>query len=289
MKAFLTKQLTILILLALLFAACSEEPELEGVIPITALDYTISQNPDDPNMIILESSTPEVIPHWVTPKGRSTKVKDTVLLPFAGSYNFIYGVLSGGGYVTDDTVSIELTTNNLSYVEDPLWDLLTGGVGNSKTWLLDLDADGVSKYFDGPVSFYGTDNGWGGECLVEGGDCWNWNPVWSGTMWVADQGDYGQMTFSLGGGAFLTANHSMIDSRGEESGTFFLDATNYTLSTTDATPLHSPNWEDCVDQWGNARVFAITEDYMQLGFLRKTSCEEAMLVFNYISKDFSDN
>ena len=267
-----------------------DEPELESLLQSSALQFEVTQNPDDPNMVILESLTPDVIPMWVTPMGRSTKVKDTVRLPFAGTYQFVYNVSAGGGFVSGDTTTLEITTMNLSYVDDPLWNTLTGGVGNSKTWVLDLDADGTSKYFLGPMYFYGTNNGWQGECLVDGGDCWNWNPDWPGNQWVADVGNYGEMTFSLDGGAFLTASHEMIGSRGDESGTFFLDVNNYTLSSTDATALHSPNYEDCVENWGSARVFSLTEDYMQLGFLRKTSCDgAAMLVFNYISKEYSDN
>jgi len=267
-----------------------DEPELDSLISSSALKYEVTQNPDDPNMVILESLTPGAIPMWVTPMGRSTKVKDTVRLPFSGSYQFIYNISASGGFVAGDTTTLEITTMNLSYVDDPLWNTLTGGVGESKTWVLDLNEDGLSKYFLGPMYFYGTDNGWQGECLVEGGDCWNWNPDWPGNQWVADVGNYGEMTFSLDGGAFLTANHPMIPARGNESGTFFLDVNNYTLNSTDATALHTPNNEACVEDWGKARVFSLTDDYMQLGFLRKTSCDgAAMLVFNYLSKEYSDN
>lgn len=279
------------IFLAGLFASCQEDMLELGDLPSAGeLKFDISQNPNDPNMVILESQTPDVIPFWSHPMGRSTRVRDTVKLAFPGTYKFVYGVQSGAGLVTADTVTLEITTTNLSYVEDPLWNNLTGGVGESKTWLLDLNADGVSKYFDGPMYFFGTDNGWMGECLVEGGDCWNWSPEWAGNQWIATAGDYGQMTFSLEGNAQLTVDHQMLPARGVETGTYFLDVDNHILTTTDATPLHTAENEDCAETWSSARVFSLTEDYMQLGFLRKSSCDgAALLVFNYISQEYAEN
>ena len=138
-------------LLVLTFIACQPEEYLLGdMVSKDQLKYSIIQNPDDPNMIILKSETPGMTPMWITPMGRSTRVTDTVKIPFAGEYNFIYGVQSAGGFVQADTFNLTLTTDNLTYVDDPLWTLLSGGVGNSKTWLLDLDAEGVSKFFNGP-------------------------------------------------------------------------------------------------------------------------------------------
>ncbi|MBL6447178.1 hypothetical protein JMN32_12725 [Fulvivirga sp. 29W222] len=291
MKRNILKYWFFIMSVGLLFTACQDEYELGEVLPVESLQYEITQNPDDPNMVILESLTPNVTPLWTTPMGPSTRVKDTVLLPFSGVYQFVYGVESAGGFVSADTVELNITTQNLSYVDHPLWDLLTGGgVGFSKTWELDLNAEGISKYFVGPQYFYGTDNGWLGECLVEGGNCWSWEADWPGNQWIADVGDYGEMTFSLEGGAFLTVNHSMIPARGTESGTYFLDVDNYSMTFNNASPLHSPNTEACVPNWYAVRVFSIAKDYMQLGFKRDASCDgELWLVFNYISKEYSDN
>ncbi|MCV9385109.1 hypothetical protein [Reichenbachiella ulvae] len=302
MKRFMHKYLSVLLAAVTLLWSCTpEEFTLEDAPMVSELNKaSVTQNPADPNMVILESTNPGMTPLWTTPQGRSQRVVDTVRIPFAGEYEFYYGVLAAGGFVAVDTVQLEITTNNFDYINDPLWELLTGGVGESKTWLLDLDADGVSKYFAGPQYFYGTDNGWlegggpspdGSQSIgCYGGDCWNWNPDWPGNTWIADQGDYGSMTFDLIDGAHLTANHLMIPGRGEESGVFFLDADAKTLSSTDVTPLHSPNTDACVPKWTEARVFSLTENTMQLGFLRSADCDgEAMLVFNYISKEYAEN
>ncbi|UII23709.1 hypothetical protein [Fulvivirga ligni] len=299
MKNQLYKYPLFILLLSTLFMACQpEEFELGEKVDKSELQFEIYQDTEDPNMVILNSLTPNVTPLWTTPMGRSTRVNDTVRLAFSGNYKFVYGVQSAGAYITSDTVEVNITTMNLSYVNDPLWEKLTGGVGESKTWVLDLDEEGVSKYFNGPMYFYGSDNGWllgGGPfdsnatgCYGE--DCWTWPADWAGNQWIADLGDYDEMTFSLIDGAKLTANHNMIPARGLESGTFFLDADAKTLSTSDVTALHTPNNDACVDDWYHAKVLSLTDDYMQLGFVRKESCDGvALLVFNYISKEYSEN
>jgi hypothetical protein len=224
--------------------------------------------------------------------GRSTKVKDVVKIPFAGNYAFVYGVLSAGGYVQADTVFVNLTTNNLMYVDHPLWTLLTGGVDKEKTWVLDLNADGVSKYFDGPLYFYGTDNGWinedGSNCY--GSDCWNWNPAYKGNEWLMSVGDYGTMTFSLKGNAKVTVDHKMLERT--ENGTFFLDADAKTLKMQDAGPLHDKGRDKVVINWGNLKVLSLTANTLQLAALRDPALSgegACLLVYNFISKEYSDN
>lgn len=294
MKNYIYKFLFMMLAASVLFWACSpEEFELEKAVDKSSLDFSISQNPEDPNMVLLESLTPGAIPHWITPMGRSTKEVDTVLLPFAGSYQFIYSVLSGGGYVTGDTVTLELTTNNLSYVEDPLWTLLSGGQGNSKTWLLDLDADGVSKYWEGPMYFGGTQLTFEFGCEVtpaEEGDCWTWFPDWPGNSWIMPAADYGSMTFSLEGSATFTSNNPALGT--SETGTYFLDADKHELSTTDAEILHGAPQDGVVADWGDLQLLSLTEDAMQIAALRDEQLSgegPAVLIFNYISKDYSDN
>ncbi|MCU4157705.1 hypothetical protein J1N10_17150 [Carboxylicivirga sp. A043] len=275
--------------LTLGFVACQpDEFELGTSISKDALKYSITQDTEDPNMVLLESMTAGAQPHWITPLGRSTRVKDTVKLAFPGIYDFAYGVMSEGGYVQDDTLQVEITTTNFDYINDPLWELLSGGVGNSKTWYLDLDADGVSRYFAGPLYFYGTDNGWLGDCYGE--DCWNWNPDYPGNSWLMDAGNYGSMTFDLQGNANVHVEHLMLGR--EEVGTYFLDADAKTLTMNDATPLHDSGRDGHVVNWGDLKIFTLTEDYMQLAALRDEALSgegPCLLVYNFVSKDYFDN
>jgi len=280
-------------IIMLSFMACQpDEYTLGEIIAREDLKYSIYQDATDPNMVILVSETPGMTPMWITPMGRSTRVQDTLKIPFAGEYSFIYGVQSAGGFVQADTFKLTLTTDNLNYVNDPLWTLLSGGVGNEKTWLLDLDEEGVSKYFNGPLYFYGTNDSWLSvtDGIEVGGDSWNWQPDWAGNKWIMPAGNYGAMTFNLKSGANIIVDHKMLDR--QETGTYFLDVDGKTLKITDAGPLHDQGRDGQVVDWGNLKLMSLTEHTMQLAALRDPALSgegAVLLVYNYISKEYADN
>ena len=298
------KTITSVLVLGIVFLIASCEPETHSLgetLTKSEIDFEIVQDfTADPggNTVVMTNKTKGVTLTWNYGTGRSSKAVETVKYAFKGDYVINITAVTSGGLVELDPVTITVTDDNLNYVNDPLWNLLSGGVGNSKTWVLDLDENGVSKYFGGPMFFYGTSNAWleggeswdGGDTGCYGDDCWNWSPDWKGNEWIAAQGDYGSMTFSLDGGPFLTTNHLMIPSYGEESGTYFLDIDAKMLTTSNATILHTNENDACVNDWRSMKVFSITENTLQLGLLRKDDCDgAATLVFNFVSKDYSDN
>lgn len=60
----------------------------------------------------------------------------------------------------------DVTTIDADYVSDQMWADLTGGIGKSKTWVLAIDANGVSKGgFTSPIYFGGTG--------------WEWDPAFA--------------------------------------------------------------------------------------------------------------
>lgn len=295
--------LSLTLAVVLMMTSCQmDEPELDSLIQSDDLAYEITQNPEDPNMVIIESLTPGVIPLWITPMGRSTRVKDTIRLPFSGTYDFIYNVSSGGGFASADTTTLEITTMNLSYVDDPLWNVLTGGgPGHKKEWVMDTDG----KYFSGGLSFFGTDNGWlasgdpfdSFDAGCYGGDCWTWSPdsAWLVQNNALAEGDHGVMTFSLEGGAIFSAVKPQ-EGGVEEEGTYFLDINAKTLRITDASILRSykptSNGLTGVSDWSNYTLFALDENTLRLGVVRDKDVDgegSAMLVYNFISKEYSDN
>lgn len=273
-------------LFAIMFVimSCEDEPTLGKLPEKSEIDFEVVQDlATDPggNTVILKNNTPGTISVWDYGTGRSNRVQDTVRFAFKGEYEIKFTAVTAGGLVEMDPVKIQVTEDNLNYVNDPLWIALSGGPGNEKTWILDIDAN----YFKGPLYFYGTDNGWEGECMEDGGDCWNWSPDYAGNTWLMPYGDYGTMTFSLKGGPFVTANHLMLPSRGTESGSYYLDINTKKLTMTDATPLHDSSRDGCVAAWGNITLISLTEDGMQLGVLR-TSCEgPALLVYNFVPQN----
>ncbi len=278
-------------LLAPLFflTACQDDNyELGRMLDKSEIKFRVEQPRNiDPggNTVILINETPGTLSMWDYGTGRSDRRVDTVRFAFQGEYVIKFSAATAGGIVEMDPVTIQITQDNLNYVDDPLWAALSGGVGSEKTWILDIEA----KYFDGPLYFYGTDNGWEGACMKDGGDCWNWNPDYAGNTWLMEAGDYGTMTFNLKNGPFVTVEHKMLPNRGTERGTYFLDVNSKTLTMTDATPLHNSGNDGCVAAWGNIKLLSLTESAMQLAVLR-TSCEgPALLVYNYVSKEYSDS
>lgn len=259
---------------ALLFASCRPEIfELGGKSNKNDLKFTIAPSSANPNDIVLTSLTPGLTPYWVTPYGQSIKVTDTTNVPFPGTYKFVYGVESGGGLVQADTTVVTITTIDKKTVSDPMWLKLTGGgLDSSRTWVLDLDAKGVSKFFAGPFYF--------------GGSGWEWDPAFKDIGWAGvSAGDYGTMTFNLVGNANFSANNKMFpDLSG--TGKFMLYPATGELATIDAQVLHDKAQGGLVANW-NARmtVKTLTDSTMQLIAKKDAS---NWYIYNYITKKYYD-
>ena len=306
----IVKILSILFFSAAMIVSCMPDEYELGTVDITSSDLTegkafsIEHDAENPNIVYLKSlMDSKYTPLWSHPQGRSQEKLVTLKIPFEGTYNVQFGVETRGGIVYGDTVTFTIDNFYAGFVEDELWTLLTGGVESSKTWLLDLDADGVSKYFVGPLYFYGTEDSWESVALYDEGksgddvkselgitDSWNWKADWPGNTWIMNAGDYGTMTFDLIGGAHVTVDHKMLDR--VENGTFLLDTDNKTLSMTDASPLHDSGRDGQVINWGDLKLISLTENTMQLAALRDPDLSgdiACLLVYNFISKEYSDN
>lgn len=279
-----------------LIASCEPESHSLGkTLNKSDIQFDITQDfTVDPggNTVILTNQTKGVTLTWDYVTGKSNKKVETVKYAFKGDYTIKITAVTSGGLVELDPVTITVTDDNLNYVNDPLWTALSGGVGNSKTWYLDLNAEGQSKYFGGPMSFSGNGLVWNKECeYSDPADvdtyCWIWEPEWASATWIGDAADYGSMTFSLEGGPFVTVNHAFTTSRGVENGTYFLDADAHTLTLTNAAILQNSWGDNDVDDWSNYRIITLTEDAMQLAAFHNSKDE--LVIYNFISKEYSDN
>lgn len=170
----------------------------------------------------------------------------------------------------------------LEYYKDPMWTLLSGGIGNEKTWAIDFNAQGVSQKFPGPLWFSGDELRWNKECATPGGNCWSWEPEWQ--SWMPGPKDYGTMTFNIKGVPVtpgVTVNQKGLDEtkNGVFSGGYFLDTDAKTIVFTDVVPLNM-GWDN-VD-WSKAYIITLTDDGMQLGFKHKGKAE--LELYSYIPK-----
>ena len=198
-----------LFIFTLIFAACSPEDFVLGTKDVTPEDlvegiaYKIEHDASNPNIIYLTSLMGnKYTPLWNHPQGRSQEQKVTLKIPFSGTYEVQFGVETRGGIVWGAVTTFSVKDMYAGFISDPLWTMISGGADNEKTWYLDLDENQVSRYFAGPLYFYGTDDSW--ETVTEGktveGDSWNWNPDYKGNSWLMSAADFGSMTFSLKGG-----------------------------------------------------------------------------------------
>ena len=269
------KLFSILSLVAIVFAACTpDEYELQAPLDKSAVKFSVTRNAQNPNKFYMKSETPHAQPYWVTPVGTSIKMNDTIVIPFpATAATILYSVETPGGIVTADPFVFDVTTIDADYVSDPMWTNLTGGIGKSKTWVLDLDANGVSKYFAGSMYYGGTG--------------WEWDPAWKDIGWSGIKaGDYGTMTFNLIGNANFSSDHKMFP---ELSGTgkFMLFPGTRQLITYGAQVLHDRAQGDAVANW-NARmtIKTLTADQMQLiCYIDANNWR----IYNYITKDYYDS
>ncbi|GHT13747.1 hypothetical protein AGMMS4956_10420 [Bacteroidia bacterium] len=260
---------------------------------VQGIAFTVTHDPDNQNIVYLESKMQGYTPLWNHPQGRSQEPKVTLKIAFAGTYDITFGVQTRGGIVYGEPVQITIDNFNADFVSDPLWTMLAGGAGEEKTWYLDLDVSAVSRGGAGPLFFYGLDDSW--ETVTEGktveGDSWNWCPDYAANSWLFGAADFGTMTFDMKDGAHIKVEHLTISARGTENGTFLIDVDDHTLKLVDAAPLHDVNRDAVVTAWGDIRILSLTADYLQLGVVRDNDPAEGLclLVYNFISKDYKDN
>lgn len=136
------------LILGMLFLVSSCEPDshsLDDKLDVSALDFSVTQNPNYDNQVYLKSNTPNALPYWDYGIGISNKTIDTIIIPFAGTYKIEYSGFSQGGY-TKSSADVTISENDPVFFADPKWDLLTNSE-LGKTWRL------VGVYL-GPQSDY---------------------------------------------------------------------------------------------------------------------------------------
>ncbi len=279
----------IIALFTMVMGCKKDEYALDKLVSASDLDFEVVQDLQvDPggNTVYLVNKTPQSIPMWDYGTGKSTRQRDTIRFAFKGEYVIKYSAATGGGIVEHEPVTINVTEDNLNYVNDPKWTALSGGVGNEKTWYLDLDANGVSKFFKGPVYFSSNNYDPSTDCITTGA-CWIWEADWPNNQWIGDKGDYGSMTFNLKGGPFVKVEHKMNAGLGTQNGTFFLDAANNMLTMTGAQILQNANAKNDIGDWSNLKIISLDENTMQLAAKHKSKAE--YMIFNFISKDYADS
>ena len=118
------KNLSWLLLFAIAFmSACKkQDPELGRMLDKSEVKFEVVQDlAADPggNTVILINKTPETVAMWDYGTGKSNRLRDTVKYAFTGDYVIKFSVMTDGGIVEADPVTIKVTKDNLNYVNDP--------------------------------------------------------------------------------------------------------------------------------------------------------------------------
>jgi hypothetical protein len=236
------------------------------------------------NVVVLNNRAPSVLTVWDYGFGKSYLNHDTLRFALAGTYSVTAKAFTATDTLGPFTQTIEVKRNNFKYVNNPIWDNLTGGYGKKKSWILDMD----QTHFQSPLYFAGTSIGWNQQdaygCI--GNECWWWAPTFEKEPWIMERINHGKMIFSLSDSARL-----FVEKPAEGKtlvGTFMLDTAKKILTTHGTAPLHSPNWESNVSNWSRSQIITSNEHLLQLAFLRDQNNpdKEVQLVFNYISEEY---
>lgn len=151
-----------------------------------------------------------------------------------------------------------------------------------KTWALDLDADGKSVLWGGPISYYGTADSWNTitNGYAVGGDSWKWEPVWAENEWICGAKNRGTMTFNTDG----TVVVNDLGNGKQYNGTFSVDLDKKTITLTGAEILHLEKFHAIVSNWSTElKVLSLSEKGLQIAALRDQSDEgPCLLSFNYV-------
>lgn len=300
----LNKQIALLLSIAVfsVLSCKKKDYSLSGTPDKSAINMEVKQDLTvDPggNTVYLINHSDQVEPVWDYTTGKSIRRIDTVRYAFKGDYIIKRTAVTGGGLVELDPITIKVTKDNLNYVNDPLWILLSGGPGKEKTWVLDADPAGNQKMYSSPIYFAGGNNvastkAPDGQSVIwpqctDKTDplCWMYAPNYVNDTWAADKRDYGFMTFSLKGGPFLTTDHKGVAGVTTESGTYYLDVNTLAITTSNATILAVGFTPGDAGNLLSVKVLALTENTMQLAVKHKSKNEYQVL--NYLSKQYNDS
>lgn len=302
-----------------LLTSCSPDdhdlvsPDINADDLVEGVAFTITHDSSNPNIVHLKSLLPASYQiAWETPQGRAVSNEHTLKIAFDGDYEVRMGVSTKGGYVWSRPATFHIDEFCTEFVDHFLWNRLSGGIGNSKTWQIDLaqleDGSAKSTFWKGPHWFFNHNFTWDklhskdetettyanyidstpwdsanaidptpAEKDAAGNDKnWYWAADYAGNSWMCSLANYGYMTFDLIGGAHVTITDAAGNVIGQ--GTYMLDIDNHTISFSDVFPLNTKEISD-----RTFRLLYLSETAMQIVPYNSNDA------INYVTKDYFDN
>jgi hypothetical protein len=302
------------------FSACSPDDydlasaDVKSADLVEGVAFHVTHDSQNPNLIhcTVDDKYANYAVAWETPQGRSTSRSVDLKIAFPGTYDVKLGVSTRGGYVWSDAYQFTVDDMCSEFISDELWTMLTNGGGESKTWVLDLDATGKSVKFGGPIWYFTSNYTWdmlhnaAGENYIDGdpwdassaidasnAGVWYWSAEFSGNEWMTRDGDddpnngmydFGTMTFDLIGGANMTVDQTSYgkDGYGVTKGVFNMDTDTHVLTVSGVYPLHPTTYDSQVKACKTYQILYLTKDFLQL-------MDDNGTCYNYVEKEYYDN
>lgn len=251
----------------------------------------------DGNTVTLQSLIEGAVALWETPQGRSQSSTMKIDLPFAGTYEVTFGILTDAGPVYGAPYSFEVTENDFGMLSDEIWSNLAGGVESSRKWIPMNANYGIGRC-TGPVMYMSPDDvkndGSGMKDLLFGSDNWtpNWDPGFQD--WLIPASDPymdSYMTFGLSATDGCTAEVFRNDANGGTlmKGKFVLNVSNPKqplLTFENCYSLHNASFDSvCENYTMNLNIIECTPYLLQIATMRTNSEGPWWLVWNFISAE----
>lgn len=304
---------------AALLTSCSPDdhdlvsPDIKADDLVEGVAFSITHDPENPNVVHLKSLLPPSYQiAWETPQGRAVSNEHTLRIAFDGDYEVRMGVSTKGGYVWSKPAMFHIDEFCTEFVDHFLWNRLSGGIGNSKTWQIDLaqleDGSAKTTFWKGPHWYFNHNYTWDklhskdetetsyanyidstpwdranaidstpAEKDAAGNDeNWYWAADYAGNSWMCGLANYGYMTFDLINGAHVTITDAAGNVIGK--GTYMLDIENHTLSFSDVFPLNTKEISD-----RTFRLLYLSDTAMQIVPYNSNDA------INYVTRDYFEN
>ncbi len=250
---------------------------------------------------------------WVTANDVDYPFVDktvTVNLPNQGTYSFTCSSLGSGEVLTSAAFDVVIEQDDLGFLNEGFWKHLSGGANETKTWKMDMNADGKCVYFAGPVFYSGADGNpyWSWDITEEVSpenpydldgtsmtSIFNWSPDYAGNTWLMAARDYGTITFDATNGTVSTSIFGET-----ANGSFTFDDETMKLNLTgvhmpiDTARLNEGQFID--ENLAALRIFSLSDSAMQVGIKRSfegfnedgsNKVSEWTMIYNFIVADYT--
>jgi len=300
---YLSSVLLSLFIIIILFDACkknNDEEKPKDYTPVLGTDFNYTVTGNTVNFTTTLSGNVWVNNETTNVTTNFVSGACSVFIAQKGDYPFTCQTLVNGQTYKSSSFTVNIAQDDVSYLESGLWKYLSGGAGMTKTWRMDMNSDGKCVYFAGPLFYSGTEDDpyWSWDIVVEEwpytdkdgnehANYFNWEPDYPSNTWIMAAEDYGTITFS-GNDLVATTNKFGVD----ESGSFTFDTTTMKMVLTGVTlPTDTSRInEGQVEEWGNIRVFSLSDSAMQLGLKRVYeggADSKWTLVYNFVCADYN--